>query len=107
MFPDGLLYIGEEAFWGCDMLKKVSLPNTTLIIENRAFGHCYKLKDIVLPCRIQYISDELFAGNGFNLTNEKVDYKNQFTISGSSLTIDLYIPGDSTPYTPDAIFTRQ
>ena len=35
------------------------------------------------------ISDELFAGNGFNLTNEKVDYKNQFTISGSSLTIDL------------------
>jgi hypothetical protein len=47
--PEGIVEIGDEAFYGCDKLKLVELPVSIEKIGGGAFFQCSKLSDIVLP----------------------------------------------------------
>lgn len=58
---EGLLEIGEMAFYGCGSLKQIQIPSTTRKIGDLAFEACYKL-EVVLFCEgLQEIGEEAFA----------------------------------------------
>ncbi len=44
-----LTTIGLSAFYNCDSLEKITLPNSVTKIEKFAFSHCDKLTSITLP----------------------------------------------------------
>lgn len=50
---DGLLEIGEEAFYGCNCLKQITLPSTVRTISHRAFYNAANISTVHLPDNIQ------------------------------------------------------
>lgn len=52
--------IGDSAFWGCQMLSQVILPDDIKEIKNSAFMGCTALEEISLPQSIEIIADGAF-----------------------------------------------
>lgn len=52
--------IAHRAFYECNALVSVSIPNTVIRIDG--FGGCASLGSIVLPESLKYIGDEAFSG---------------------------------------------
>ncbi len=57
--PEGVTYIGSEAFYGCS-IKKIYLPSTLKTIDSQAFNYCNSLdevhiSDIAAWCGVNYI----------------------------------------------------
>lgn len=52
--------IEESAFYGCEILCRISLPATLTDIGKRAFMHCYTLSSIDIPRNIKSIGDDAF-----------------------------------------------
>ncbi len=57
-----LSYIGENAFYGCTLLKSVKLGEGIEQIPFAAFCGCTSLKSITLPKGVQTISENAFEG---------------------------------------------
>ncbi len=55
--------IGRLAFYDCDGLKKVEIPEGFEIIEKKAFAECDSLKEIRIPASIKKIGENAFAGS--------------------------------------------
>lgn len=55
--------IGRLAFYDCDELKKVEIPEGFEIIEKKAFAECDSLKEIRIPASIRKIGENAFAGS--------------------------------------------
>lgn len=53
--------ICAEAFYGCESLIEVRLPDTLQWIDESAFYNCKKLSSITFPKTIQFIGNEAFA----------------------------------------------
>ncbi len=53
--------IGDKAFYGCDSLVKIVLPDTVTNIKSGAFWGCSSLTDILLPNTIDVLPQGLFA----------------------------------------------
>lgn len=47
--PDGVLYVGAEAFRGASKLKKVRVPDGAVAVEDGAFSGCAALTDVAIP----------------------------------------------------------
>lgn len=62
---DGLKSIGGSAFWGCDALKEIKIPNTVKTIGNYAFYCCSKLTNIVLPEALEELGSFAFYGTAY------------------------------------------
>ena len=45
----GLTSIGDEAFYNCNNLTSIVIPNSVIYIGDIAFGYCYSLTSIVIP----------------------------------------------------------
>lgn len=58
--PDGIVAIGEEAFWGEEGAFKLVLPNSVTTIENRAFHMASGLTEITIPSGVKDIDEECF-----------------------------------------------
>lgn len=58
--PSGLAGIGDEAFFTCIALEKISLPDSLTKIGFLAFA-CCRLREVVLPDRLQQLDDGAFA----------------------------------------------
>ena len=53
--------ISPYAFYGCDKLTNISLPNSVVEIANRAFRYCSSLKQINLPDSVRTIGERSFS----------------------------------------------
>ena len=53
--------IGYEAFYGCDLLESVVLPDSVVEIGYEAFCGCTSLTNVVLGSGVKYISSGAFA----------------------------------------------
>ncbi len=58
----GTLIIGKNAFYGCDQLESINLPNTVTEIGEGAFTGCTKLISITLPDSLLSIGAGAFMG---------------------------------------------
>ena len=54
--------IGENAFYGCENLTTVVLPESITVIQDGAFAHCPKLTQINLPEKLEYAGKGIFEG---------------------------------------------
>ncbi len=52
--------IGNSAFWCCDSIYGLRLPDTIRYIDKYAFGHCGNLSEINIPDSVHYIGDSAF-----------------------------------------------
>ena len=61
--------IGTDAFYYCDNLVSINMPNTIKSIDRHAFYGCSKLKSITIPESVTSIDDEAFAYMTLNHIN--------------------------------------
>ena len=83
--PEGIIAIGERAFYWCDNLESITLPSTLASVEGMAFGSCSKIKkvhisDLASWCNIDFDSywgydnsNPLVIANEIYLNNELME----------------------------------
>lgn len=47
--PEGVTHIHNHAFWDCNSITSIRLPDTVIGIGDFAFCNCHKLASIYLP----------------------------------------------------------
>lgn len=62
VLPEGLSYVGDDAFAECDALEEIILPSTLAGISDRMFDCCENLKRIVIPEGVVSIGKDAFSG---------------------------------------------
>ena len=60
--PNGVVYIGNEAFKSAGKLSSVKLSNNLKTIGNSAFMNCTALGEILIPDSVVSIGEEAFSG---------------------------------------------
>lgn len=60
VIPEGVVSIGEEAFYSSTYLLSVTLPNSLNSIDKYAFSKCAKLTQIDFPCNLATIGENAF-----------------------------------------------
>lgn len=53
--PNSVIYIGDEAFYGCKSLTSVTIPNSVISIGDHAFLSCSSLKSVTIPSSVKSI----------------------------------------------------
>ena len=60
--PNGLLYVGDYAFYDCDYITKIDLPSTVTAIGTGAFEGCEALASVTFPKALVTIGNFAFRG---------------------------------------------
>ncbi len=69
IIADGVMSIGNNAFYDCDKLVSVVVPSGIVSIGNGAFRDCYALESLVLPEGVVSIGDAAFYSSSIeNIT---------------------------------------
>ena len=68
ILPDGLIYIGMEAFKDCPNLKYVSFGSSLREIREEAFMYCDGIKSLKFPDTLKEIGGRAFS-DCYNLKN--------------------------------------
>ena len=61
--PDGVTSIEESAFFGCSRLTSITIPERVTSIEEFAFYLCERLTSITIPRSVISIGDDAFSDN--------------------------------------------
>ena len=103
--------IGEGAFYGCNYIKSITIPNSVTSIGYRAFKECSGLTSIDIPNSVTSIGSYAFVGcplESVNITDIAAWCKISFEDYGNPLSIahhlclngeeikDLVIPNNVT-----------
>ena len=62
VIPNSVTTIGEKAFYDCDSITSVVIPNSVTTIGDYAFYYCDSLKSVVIPNSVTTIGEKAFAG---------------------------------------------
>ena len=61
IFPDSLVVIGDEAFYGCTGLTRIDCSHTKLTtIGRRAFSYCIRLDEATFPDTLARLGEHVF-----------------------------------------------
>ena len=52
--------LGKEAFWGCDELTEITLPDGLKVVGDEAFAQCSQLTKLTLPASVESIGESAF-----------------------------------------------
>ena len=55
-----LIEIGDNVFYACKKLEEIVLPDSVTTIGDGAFEHCEKLRKIVMPSSLEELGDSVF-----------------------------------------------
>lgn len=58
--------IGHYAFFSCNGITSISIPNTIIIIGNASFNGCYQMSSITFPNSVRVIEAGAFPGGGLS-----------------------------------------
>ena len=81
VIPDGVISIGDGAFWGCRTLTSITIPNSVTSIGSSAFSHCIRLTSITIPNSVTSIGNEAFK---FCVSLTSITIPSSVTSIGSS-----------------------
>ena len=59
--PEGVVAIGNRAFFQCQSLKNINFPNSLKTIGKFAFTSCSNLEEITLPNSLESIDESAFS----------------------------------------------
>ena len=97
--PDSVTAIGEKAFYECKNLTNIHTPNRVTRIGEFAFSGCANLKTIVIPDSVVHIGDSAF-GRCASLTTIEIPNSvtriEPSTFSGCNNLVSIYIPNGVT-----------
>lgn len=62
--PENIVYIGSQAFYNCSSLESFTIPDTVNTIRQSAFNGCSKLTNVILPNSVVSIGDSAFRDCG-------------------------------------------
>ncbi|MBQ2906748.1 MAG: leucine-rich repeat domain-containing protein [Bacteroidales bacterium] len=79
--PNSVTSIGYRAFYDCDYLTSIEIPNSVTSIGEQAFYYCNSLTSIEIPNSVTSIGDSAFSGCT-NLTS--IEIPNSVTSIGNS-----------------------
>ena len=92
--PDGITHIGERAFEACHKLRTLKLSRGLERIEQKTFYHCYALSQVSLPDGLVYIGRSAFGGCS-SLTEIVIPHSvkliDEYAFAGTAIT-EIYIP---------------
>ncbi len=97
--PEGVTSIGEFAFFGCSSLTSVTIPDSVTSIGEYAFYDCDSLTSITIPDSVTSIGDSAFSGC-LSLTSITVGENNTVYSSQDGILYDkektefIHIPDD-------------
>jgi hypothetical protein len=60
VLPEGLSTIGDDAFSGCNSLRKIEIPKSVTYIGKYAFSFCQGLRELNVPEGVSVVSASLF-----------------------------------------------
>lgn len=60
LIPQGVITIGNRAFYGCNLLTKITIPNSVTWFQNNAFQGCSGLTSITIPKSVVNMSNQAF-----------------------------------------------
>ena len=60
--PNKLKVIGEYAFAGCEKLKPISLPESVVSIKEGAFAYDNKIKEAYIPAKLEIFNNSAYFG---------------------------------------------
>jgi len=99
VIPEGVTYIGRNAFSGCGDLTSVAIPKGVKGIGNNAFFGCSALTSVAIPEGVTSIGDSAFSGC-YGLTSvvipESVRSIGEWAFSSCSGLTSLVIPENVT-----------
>ena len=87
---EGTKWIGSIAFYDCDDLTSITIPNSVTSIGDGAFGYCSSLTSVTIPNSVTSIEESAFFGCS-SLTS--------VTIPNSVTSIGMYAFGECTGLT--------
>ena len=79
IIPNSVTSIGDGAFFGCERLRSINIPNSVTSIGERAFAECFGLTTINIPNSVTSIFERAFE-NCIGLTS--ITIPNSVTIIG-------------------------
>lgn len=84
-FAEGcqLQNVGYKAFYYCEILSDINLPDTVKNIDGSAFEGCFELTELKLPEQLETVGVYTFSGCGFT----------EITIPSSVISLDNYAFG--------------
>jgi len=82
--------IGKNAFWGCEEITSITIPEGVTSIGTSAFFSCTKLKEITLPAAVTSIGESVFS-KCVSLENINVTAPNMAYYSIDGILFDRHI----------------
>jgi hypothetical protein len=99
--------IGHNAFYECNKITSISIPNSVVFIDNSAFYNCSSLTTITMPDSIKFIGKSAFY-NCSALTNIRIPKSitsiNDNTFYGCTGLKDIEIPESAISIEPFAFY---
>ncbi len=88
--PNSVTNIGDGTFMGCKALTSVTIPNSVVSIGNRAFERCTSLTSVIIPNSVKSIGYEAFldckALTSVTIPNSVVSIGNRAFVRCTSLS---------------------
>jgi len=97
--PSSVTVIGDEAFWYCRNLTRITIPSSVTVIGDKAFGDCDNLTSVTIPWTVTYIGNNAFFGCD-DLTSvtipDSVTYIGDSAFNGCKSLTSVTIPASVT-----------
>lgn len=78
VIPEGVVYIGNNAFTGCKNLKTVKLPDSLRYLDEYCFSSCESLEELVIPDGVEYVGQSIL---GYCISLKKLIIPNSVEIT--------------------------
>ena len=95
VIPEGVVSIGDGAFFYCENLKSVIIPDSVTLLDVRAFANCSSLKSVKIGKGVKIIEGNTFQ-HCTSLTSielgENTERIESYSFSGCTSLADIKIP---------------
>ena len=107
VISDGVRVIGDRAFYRCNALKSITIPNSVTSIGDCAFSDCDSLASITIPRRVVSIKGNPFALWHGSLHNESEAfiYENNILFNKDKTILIAYRAKDTNYVIPDGVIS--